>query len=58
MSDQSWEDWCIDLNKLEAADPDRYTADPIENCGAECWRAFYDDAYTAKEAWDEDGTND
>ena len=58
MSDQSWEDWCIDLNKLAAAEPDRYGPDAIENCGAECWLAFYDHGYTAAQAWDEDGTND
>ena len=51
MPDQSWEDWCIDLNKL-AGD------DVIETCGAECWRDFYDDGYTAADAWSEDGTYD
>lgn len=56
MSDQSWEDWCIDLNGMSAAYPDRYGPDAIETCGAECWRDFYDDGYTAADAWDEDGT--
>ena len=58
MDDQSWEDWCPDLNKLAAAEPGRYTADAIENCGAECWRDFYGDGYTAADAWHEDGAYD
>ena len=58
MADQSWDEWCSRLNKLAAADPDRYTADAIEHCGAECWRVFYDDGYTAADAWHEDGAYD
>lgn len=58
MADRSWEDWCVDLNKLAAANPDRYGTDAIENCGADCWRNYYDDGYSADDAWAEDGTYD
>lgn len=57
IPDVTFEEWCDELNKLSAAEPNRYgEGDLIKICGAECWRQYYDDGYSPQDAWDEDGT--
>lgn len=52
----TFDEWCDQLRKLSAADPNRYGADAIANCGAECWRMYYDTGHSPVDAWAEDGT--
>lgn len=54
----SFEEWCADLNKLGAREPDRYGPTPVESCGAESWRDYFDMGYSPLNAWREDGTYD
>ena len=54
----TFEEWCAELNKLGKAEPNRYGPTPVESCGAECWRDYFDMGYSPTDAWSEDGTYD
>jgi len=54
----TFDQWCDGLRALSAKEPDRYGPDAIANCGADCWRDFFDMGYSPVDAWDEDGTYD
>jgi len=55
LADRTFDAWCSRLRELGTAEPLRYGPDPIEACGPECWRNYYDDGYTPESAWAEDG---
>lgn len=48
----SWEEWKADLVRLAG---DIYGEHgPIEACGEECWRKYYDSEYSPQNALEED----
>jgi hypothetical protein len=53
---QTFEEWCACLCAIAAKDQNRYGPNPIESCGEDCWRDYYDDGYSPEDAWWEDGT--
>ena len=53
---QTFGEWCDQLRVLSAKEPDRYGADAIEACGAECWWDYYEMGYSPDDAWAEDGS--
>lgn len=50
--------WCAELRKIAQREPFRYGPDPIEACGPEAWRYYFEDGYSPEDAWAEDGTYD
>ena len=58
LADIGFEAWCDQLRALGQRDSFRYGPDPIEACGADSWRDFYDNGYTPDGAWAEDGSYD
>ena len=54
IKDITWDEWSAELVELGG---DRYgPLGVIEECGEECWRIYYDDGYTAKDALDDDAS--
>lgn len=58
MPTDTFEQWCEELRAIARKEQHRYGPDPIENCGADCWRSYYDLGYSPLDAWREDGTYD
>jgi len=54
----TFEEWCLELNKIGAKYPDRYGPTPVESCGADSWFGYYECDYSPQDAWDEDGSYD
>jgi hypothetical protein len=54
MPNETWDVWCAELVRLGG---DRYgPRGVIVECGADCWRGYYDDGYGPDDALAEDAS--